>query len=240
MNRLVLLGVIVLALAMGVIFIYLILAAQFRSFTLPVTIMMALPLAFVGVFAALWLFVRSVRVGPARTFCDFTLLIFVAASFNTYLMVMALMFYCGFLLKLAMDEKRGCYLMLFSTEVATLEITADTGLDKAERFLSMSFHGGTDLVPCLEQALVQLDQPDFARADVLVISDRALTGEAARAALFKQNPILASTPAAKAGRVLELDPTLLVGGLGPRLPQSLDTLSAGFYPAEPAKTAAAQ
>ncbi len=44
------------ALAMGVIFIYLILAAQFRSFTLPVTIMMALPLAFVGVFAALWLF----------------------------------------------------------------------------------------------------------------------------------------------------------------------------------------
>jgi hypothetical protein len=54
--------------------------------------------------AALWLFVRSVRVGPARTFCDFTLLIFAAATFNTYLMVMALMFYCGFLLKLAMDR----------------------------------------------------------------------------------------------------------------------------------------
>jgi hydrophobic/amphiphilic exporter-1 (mainly G- bacteria), HAE1 family len=43
------------ALAMGLIFIYLILAAQFRSFTLPVTIMMALPLAFVGVFIALFL-----------------------------------------------------------------------------------------------------------------------------------------------------------------------------------------
>lgn len=50
------LGYAVQALAMGVIFIYLILAAQFRSFTLPVTIMMALPLAFVGVFGALWLF----------------------------------------------------------------------------------------------------------------------------------------------------------------------------------------
>ena len=76
--------------------------------------------------------------------------------------------------------------------------------------------------------------------DVLVFSDRALTGDTARAALFKQNPILASTPAAKAGRVLELDPTLLVGGLGPRLPQSLVKLSAGFYPAESAKAAATQ
>ena len=66
--------------------------------------------------------------------------------------------------------------------------------------------------------------------DVLVFADRALTGDAARAALFKENPILASTPAAKNARVFELDPTLLVGGLGPRLPQSLVALSAGFYP----------
>ncbi|MBY8931290.1 ABC transporter substrate-binding protein [Pseudomonas sp. Wu6] len=72
--------------------------------------------------------------------------------------------------------------------------------------------------------------------DVLVFADRALSGEAARVALFKENPILASTPAAKSGRVIELDPTLLVGGLGPRLPQSLAQLSAGFYPssAQPA------
>jgi iron complex transport system substrate-binding protein len=68
--------------------------------------------------------------------------------------------------------------------------------------------------------------------EVLVFADRALTGDAARAALFKENPILASTPAAKNGRVYELDPTLLVGGLGPRLPQSLVKLSAGFYPSQ--------
>ncbi|WP_426136000.1 heme/hemin ABC transporter substrate-binding protein [Pseudomonas sp. PWP3-1b2] len=68
--------------------------------------------------------------------------------------------------------------------------------------------------------------------DVLVFADRALTGDAARAALFKENPILASTPAARNGRVFELDPTLLVGGLGPRLPQSLVKLSAGFYPSQ--------
>ncbi|KAA0944881.1 MULTISPECIES: ABC transporter substrate-binding protein [unclassified Pseudomonas] len=68
--------------------------------------------------------------------------------------------------------------------------------------------------------------------EVLVFSDRALSGDAARAALFKENPILAATPAAKAGRVFELDPTLLVGGLGPRLPKSLVQLSAGFYPSQ--------
>ncbi|MBV4452660.1 MULTISPECIES: heme/hemin ABC transporter substrate-binding protein [Pseudomonas] len=69
--------------------------------------------------------------------------------------------------------------------------------------------------------------------DVLVFADRALTGEAARAALFKENPILAAMPAAHNGRVFEVDPTLLVGGLGPRLPQSLVELSAGFYPSQP-------
>lgn len=46
--------------------------------------------------------------------------------------------------------------------------------------------------------------------EVLVFADRALTGEAAKAALFKENPILQSSRAAKSGRVLELDPTLLV------------------------------
>lgn len=72
--------------------------------------------------------------------------------------------------------------------------------------------------------------------DVLVFADRAMTGDEARAALFKESPVLASTPAAKNGRVFELDPTLLVGGLGPRLPQSLVKLAEDFYPAQ-AKTA---
>ena len=66
--------------------------------------------------------------------------------------------------------------------------------------------------------------------EVLVFADRALSGEAAKAALFKENPSLNSSRAAKAGRVLELDPTLLVGGLGPRLPAALKDLSDGFYP----------
>ena len=67
--------------------------------------------------------------------------------------------------------------------------------------------------------------------EVLVFADRSLTGEAARQALMKENPILASIRAANDGRIYELDPTLLVGGLGPRLPASLKQLTADFYPA---------
>ena len=66
--------------------------------------------------------------------------------------------------------------------------------------------------------------------EVLVFADRSLTGEAARQALMKENPILASIRAANDGRIYELDPTLLVGGLGPRLPASLKQLTADFYP----------
>lgn len=84
----------------------------------------------------------------------------------------------------------------------------------------------TGYKPFSNESLVSLDP------DVLVFADRALSGDAARAALFKENPILASTRAAKDGRVIELDPTLLVGGLGPRLPESLKKLSNGFFPAD--------
>lgn len=84
----------------------------------------------------------------------------------------------------------------------------------------------TGYKPFSVESLASLDP------EVLVFADRALTGEAAKAALFKENPILDSSRAARTGRVLELDPTLLVGGLGPRLPAALKNLSDGFYPAQ--------
>ncbi|MCW8193975.1 efflux RND transporter permease subunit [Proteobacteria bacterium 005FR1] len=52
----------VLAVGFAVVFIYLILAAQFESFVHPFTIMMALPLATVGAFGALWLFDMSLSI----------------------------------------------------------------------------------------------------------------------------------------------------------------------------------
>ena len=75
------------------------------------------------------------------------------------------------------------------------------------------------------EALLALDP------EVVIIADRSLSGTAAREALLQQNPALAATRAAHNQRLLMLDPTLLVGGLGPRLPDGLAALSAAFYPA---------
>lgn len=105
--------------------------------------------------------------------------------------------------------------------IAGKDTAADWLLQRAGGH-NLATHSGYK--PFSNESLVSLDP------DVLVFADRALSGESARAALFKENPILASTRAARDGRVIELDPTLLVGGLGPRLPQSLEKLSDGFYP----------
>lgn len=78
-----------------------------------------------------------------------------------------------------------------------------------------------------QEALLALDP------EVLLIADRSLQGAAAHAALLQQNPALASVRAVREGRVLVIDPTLLSGGLGPRLPDQLAVLATAFYPASP-------
>jgi multidrug efflux pump len=50
------------AVIFSIVFIYLVLAAQFESFVYPLTIMMALPLATVGAFGSLWLFGLNLNV----------------------------------------------------------------------------------------------------------------------------------------------------------------------------------
>lgn len=85
--------------------------------------------------------------------------------------------------------------------------------------------------PISNEALLAMDP------QVVIFADRSLQGEEARQALLSQNPVLQQTSAARDGRLLSLDPTLLVGGLGPRLPEGLAELSAAFYPSEPALTA---
>lgn len=85
--------------------------------------------------------------------------------------------------------------------------------------------------PISNEALLAMDP------QVVIFSDRSLQGEEARQALLQQNPVLQQTSAGRDGRLLILDPTLLVGGLGPRLPEGLADLSAAFYPSEQALTA---
>ncbi|WP_110947291.1 heme/hemin ABC transporter substrate-binding protein [Pseudomonas bohemica] len=73
--------------------------------------------------------------------------------------------------------------------------------------------------------------------EVLVFTDRAQNGASSRDALFRENPLLAATRAARDNRLVEVDPTLLVGGLGPRLPDAIKTLAKAFYPADTALNA---
>ena len=50
------------ALAMGVVFIYMILASQFRSFLQPIALMSSLPLTLIGVVGTLWLFRSTLNI----------------------------------------------------------------------------------------------------------------------------------------------------------------------------------
>lgn len=51
------------------------------------------------------------------------------------------------LMQIALAEDRDCYVMLFSSEFITYELTRQDGLREASDFLSYSFHGGTDFEP---------------------------------------------------------------------------------------------
>lgn len=94
--------------------------------------------------------------------------------------------------------------------------------------------GGQNLVTHNGYKAISVEALTALDPQVIVIADRALAGPAARDALLRQNPALAMTRAARDGRITVIDPTLLVGGLGPRLPNALAELAAQFYPHAPA------
>jgi uncharacterized protein with von Willebrand factor type A (vWA) domain len=79
---------------------------------------------------------------------------------------------CFAILKLAIRENRKCYLISFSTGIQTINLTdLNNSLDKILEFLSMSFHGGTDASPAMNEALRMLGTDDYKKADVIVVSD---------------------------------------------------------------------
>ncbi|TBU95775.1 hemin ABC transporter substrate-binding protein [Stutzerimonas kirkiae] len=69
--------------------------------------------------------------------------------------------------------------------------------------------------------------------EVLLVTDRSLRGVEVLKAVLAQNPGLAASRAVREERVLVIDPTLLVGGLGPRTLETLASWSAAFYPQQP-------
>ncbi|MBP8073566.1 MAG: VWA domain-containing protein [Bacteroidia bacterium] len=81
------------------------------------------------------------------------------------------------ILKIALQERRKCYLISFSTGISTLDLTDfQHSLDKLLDFLGMSFHGGTDAGPALQESLRMLETQDYKKADILMISDFVMSG----------------------------------------------------------------
>lgn len=75
--------------------------------------------------------------------------------------------------KIAIEEDRKCYVISFSTDIQTLDLSdfSSNPIGKLVQFLRMSFNGGTDAVPALNQALKMLSENEWKNADVLMISD---------------------------------------------------------------------
>jgi uncharacterized protein with von Willebrand factor type A (vWA) domain len=76
----------------------------------------------------------------------------------------------------AVAQKRQCYLINFSTSIVTLDLSPPKGADDLIKFLKMSFHGGTDVAPALEEGLRMMSDSGYKRADLLVISDFVING----------------------------------------------------------------
>ncbi|RWR03397.1 hypothetical protein ED28_03605 [[Pantoea] beijingensis] len=79
--------------------------------------------------------------------------------------------FCLALLKVALADKRRCYIMLFAHEVIGYELTGDDGIAQAIRFLGQRFRGGTDLAGCLDTVIKRMKSPIWQEADAVIVSD---------------------------------------------------------------------
>lgn len=126
-------------------------------------------------------------------------------------------------------------LMLLSHSGGNLQVagkdTLATWMIEQAGGKSLGEHSGYK--PVSSEAMLALDP------EVILFAGGRLQGDAARAALLEQNPLLAQTQAGRNGRVQVIDPTLLIGGLGPRVPDTLAALTTAFYPKAKALSAEA-
>lgn len=75
------------------------------------------------------------------------------------------------LMQIALADDRDCYVVLFSTEQITYELTKQDGLREAGDFLTYSFHGGTDLEPVMIKSVELMHSSKYRNADLVVVSD---------------------------------------------------------------------
>lgn len=71
----------------------------------------------------------------------------------------------------AKKSDRDCFLINFSTNIQTLDFQKGKNFSALMDFLQMSFNGGTDAMPALQEAVKTLQRDDYSKADVLMISD---------------------------------------------------------------------
>jgi len=71
----------------------------------------------------------------------------------------------------AIQQKRNCFLINFSTSIETLDISNNMGLAKVIEFLKKSFNGGTDVAPALNHAIGLMKEEKYEKSDLLIISD---------------------------------------------------------------------
>ena len=79
--------------------------------------------------------------------------------------------FCLALMRIALADERRCFIMLFSSEIISYELTARDGLEQATHFLSQRFRGGTDLASCLKEIIKRMRDTQWLDADAVVISD---------------------------------------------------------------------
>lgn len=71
----------------------------------------------------------------------------------------------------AMKQKRNCYLINFSTQLYTTDLTYPKTIDNLIEFLRISFNGGTDAIPALRHAVKMMNDENYKKSDLLFISD---------------------------------------------------------------------
>ena len=76
-----------------------------------------------------------------------------------------------FLTTTAKKQQRDCYLINFSTDIKTLDLSSCYTLESLLSFLQMSFYGGTDVAPAIKHGINMMEKGTYKNADMLIISD---------------------------------------------------------------------